>query len=108
MPSKAKTGGRLGSVKLAMSLRDDIMKAYEEAGGVEYLISMAHTDPRTFVGLLHKVLPTQIAGMKDEPLKLELSEMTDDQLSLKVAEIMGACKKQGILGDVIEAEVVTE
>jgi hypothetical protein len=69
---------------------------------------MAHPDPRTFVGLLHKVLPTQIAGMKDEPLKLELSEMSDDQLSLKVAEIMGACKKQGLLGEVInvEAEVV--
>lgn len=68
------TGGRKKGVpnKITTSLKEAILQAYERAGGVEYLETVARLDPRTFLTLLGKVLPMQVTGAGDGPVKIEV------------------------------------
>jgi hypothetical protein len=49
------------------------MAAFADAGGKDYLVRVAKTDPRTFCALLGKILPTQVAGDTDQPVRIEFS-----------------------------------
>lgn len=55
-------------------LKDAILKAAAQAGGKEgvvgYLKAQAGANPGPFLGLLGKVLPTQITGEGDGPLQI--------------------------------------
>lgn len=56
--------------KNTKAIKDMVLAALDGAGGVDYLIERAH-DARTasaFLGLVGKVLPTQIAGDPANPL----------------------------------------
>ena len=59
--------------KTTALLKDAILQAAELAGGKEgmvgYLEKQAKENPAPFMGLLGKVLPTQIAGDPDNPLE---------------------------------------
>ena len=46
--------------KLTMELKDMILKALDNAGGVGYLTSQAEKNPGVFLSLVGKVLPTQV------------------------------------------------
>ena len=61
---RPKFGGRQAGTpnKTTKLLKDAIMGAFEHAGGEAYLLTIAQNDPKTFVGLLGRVLPTEIAG----------------------------------------------
>ena len=48
--------------KASKALKDAILNALDRAGGEDYLLMVAQSDPRTFATLLGKVLPMQIAG----------------------------------------------
>lgn len=66
-----KLGGRKkGAVnKTTASVKQALLIAFERAGGVEYLVKVAKTDPKTFCTLLGRVIPTEIAGslaLRDE------------------------------------------
>jgi hypothetical protein len=41
-------------------IKDGILDAFEQAGGVDYLVELAKLDPPTFFRLLAKVIPAQI------------------------------------------------
>lgn len=43
-------------------LKEAILKALEAKGGVEYLIGIAETDPKSFCMLLARVLPLTVQG----------------------------------------------
>lgn len=62
--------------KINRELKEMILEALEQSGGVDYLVRKAN-DPRTapaFIGLIGKVLPMTIQGSGDGgALKLELS-----------------------------------
>jgi len=72
MPNEPKVGVNTGNAgkgrpkgsenKTTKLLKDAIMGAFEQAGGEAYLLNIAHEDPKTFVSLLGRVLPTEIAG----------------------------------------------
>jgi hypothetical protein len=50
------------------------MAALNDAGGKDYLVTVAKTDPRTFCALLGKILPTQVAGDAEAgPVRIEFS-----------------------------------
>ena len=53
-----KTGGRSRGTpnRTTGAMRDAIDQALDEAGGVDYLVQVARDDPRTFCGLLAKLL----------------------------------------------------
>ncbi len=61
--------------KNTAALKDMILTALQESGGVDYLVERAN-DPRTaasFLTLIGKVLPTTLATDPNAPMKLEVS-----------------------------------
>lgn len=59
-----------GSVnKVTGALKDMILQALDDAGGVDYLSLQAKENPGPFLALVGKVLPMQVAGDPDNPLK---------------------------------------
>jgi hypothetical protein len=75
-PPAAGRGRVKGSVnKVTKELKDMILGALDEAGGIEYLTRKAN-DPRTaaaFLGLVGKVLPMTVTSDPDAPLKVEFT-----------------------------------
>lgn len=59
--------------KIHADVKAGILEAFERAGGPEYLLGIANSDPRTFCGLLGKVLPIQVAGDPNAPISLTIS-----------------------------------
>jgi hypothetical protein len=58
-----------GSVnKTTKALKDMILGALDEAGGIEYLVAQSEKNPAAFMTLIGKVLPTTLAGDKDNPV----------------------------------------
>ena len=64
-------------------IRDMIATALSEAGGVEYLVGVAHSHPGPFLALVGKVLPLQVTGKDGESLKLELTGLSWLQSSIQ-------------------------
>lgn len=66
-----KTGGRKKGTpnKLTTDVRETILAALNQVGGIEYLATVARTHPQAFCALIGRVLPTQVAGDKDQPIK---------------------------------------
>ncbi len=46
--------------KITKDIRGAIREAFDKAGGVDYLVSVAKSKPEVFCGLIGKVLPTDI------------------------------------------------
>lgn len=59
-----KTGGRKKGTpnRLTKAIKEAVVEAFEKAGGVDYLLSVAREDPRTFCTLVGKAMPLQIEG----------------------------------------------
>ena len=60
-PKGTRWGGRAKGTpnKVNQSIREAIQIAFEQAGGVEYLVRLAQEDPKTFVPLLIKTMPPE-------------------------------------------------
>lgn len=54
-------------------IREMIVEALDELGGVEYLKTTAASHPAAFLSLLGKVMPVQIAGEGGGPVKHSLT-----------------------------------
>ena len=65
-----KTGGRKPGVsnKLTRDVKEMILTALSDLGGVEYLKQNAIENPVAFMTLIGKVLPLTVAGDSDNPL----------------------------------------
>jgi hypothetical protein len=48
--------------KLTRELKDMILGALDQAGGMEYLADKAESHPQAFLALVGKVLPLQVKG----------------------------------------------
>lgn len=70
-----KGAGRPAGVpnKISADVKAGILEAFQRAGGAEYLHGIAQTDPRTFCGLLGKVLPMQLVGDPNAPVAIKIS-----------------------------------
>ncbi len=64
MAQGAKTGGRKKGTpnKLTRDMKEAIIQAFNNAGGIEYLEKVAKEDQRTFCTLLGRVLPMTVDG----------------------------------------------
>lgn len=54
--------------KVTGELKDMILAALSQAGGVDYLQARAIDSPAAFLSLVGKVLPLQVQGDPDKPL----------------------------------------
>ena len=54
--------------KVTTALKDMILQALDEKGGVQYLVEQAGTNPTAFLSLIGKVLPTTLAGDANQPI----------------------------------------
>lgn len=54
--------------KTTLEIKTAIIEAFEKAGGVDYLVTLAKEDPRTFCALVGKVIPLQVTGDPDNPV----------------------------------------
>lgn len=63
-----KTGGRKKGVpnKVSGTLKDMILTALENEGGIEYLRLQAKENPQAFMTLVGKVLPMTVQGTGEE------------------------------------------
>lgn len=61
-PNAGKGRPKGASNKTTKAIKDAITEAFEKAGGVDYLVTLAKEDPRTFCALVGKVIPLQVEG----------------------------------------------
>jgi hypothetical protein len=64
--------GQRGPGKVTKDLKDMILKALDESGGVGYLKTVAKEKPVAFVGLLGRVLPMQVNANVDGSITVEI------------------------------------
>jgi hypothetical protein len=64
---RPKFGGRRKGTpnRITAELKDMILAAFDEAGGVDYLVKQAHSNPTVFLALVAKVLPLQVRAEHD-------------------------------------------
>ncbi|CAB4139741.1 hypothetical protein UFOVP353_12 [uncultured Caudovirales phage] len=73
MAKGTKTGGgsRKGKPnKINGELKEMILGALDQAGGVKYLLAQAHDNPNAFLTLVGKVLPMTVNGDPNKPISL--------------------------------------
>ena len=72
-----KGGSRLGRPnKVASDVREMIHEAFVLAGGVGYLVKQADANPKAFMSLLGKVVPSEIHAT----IKRDITELTREEL----------------------------
>lgn len=70
-PGSPKTGGRKKGTpnKMTADVKGMILSALDKAGGTNYLLQQAQTNPTAFLTLVGKVLPKEITGDGGGPIK---------------------------------------
>lgn len=54
--------------KTTTAIKEMVVEALQEAGGIVYLLEQSEKNPTAFLTLVGKVLPLQVAGDPDNPL----------------------------------------
>ena len=55
--------------KLTTAVKDMILQALDQSGGVDYLVQQAKDNPAAFMTLLGKILPLQVSGPEGGPIE---------------------------------------
>lgn len=63
--------------RITADVRAMVLAALEQAGGQKYLVQQAGANPRAFLSLLGRLLPTQVTGKDDAPLIPESASDTE-------------------------------
>jgi hypothetical protein len=72
-PPAAGKGRPKGSPnKIQAAVKEMVIQALDEAGGVDYLVTQSRENPTAFLTLVGKVLPLQVGGDPDAPLIHEI------------------------------------
>ena len=79
-PGSSRVGGRQKGTpnKLTASLKAAVLEAFEKLGGVDYLVKVGNDDPRTFLALVGKILPTQMEAPEGSSQELVISWIMND------------------------------
>ena len=78
---RQKYGGRTAGTqnKLTTDVKQMILEALHNAGGVQYLTLQAGENPKAFLALLGRVLPMQVTGEGGGALQITFTQ-TDSKL----------------------------
>ncbi len=83
--------------KVTQSVKEAIERAFDKLGGMDYLVHVGQTDPRTFCALLSRLLPTKLANADGSPLLAALTELTDAQLEARTARALADAQRAGLM-----------
>ena len=67
--------------KLTADVRAMIIAALDRVGGQDYLVQQAQDNPKAFMSLLARLIPSQITGKDETPL---FAGMSDDELAERI------------------------
>ena len=83
-----KLGGRAKGVvnNNVMIIRNHLLAALEELGGVEYLVKLGREEPRTFATLLARAMPTQVNASVNNSAVVT-AELDDEELQIRLKEL---------------------
>ena len=76
-PGERRGGREKGTPNMLPDLRAITLKALMKAGGVDYLERQAHENPGPFLGLLGKVMPTQVSSEDDKNIRVTIRQIVD-------------------------------
>jgi hypothetical protein len=67
---RQKTGGRKKGTpnKFTKGVKEMVLAALDQAGGIKYLVEQARENPAAFMSLVGKILPLQLTGKDDGPI----------------------------------------
>ena len=57
--------------KVTADIKAMVLGALDRAGGEEYMLEQARSNPNAFLTLVGKVLPTQVTGPNDGPIQVD-------------------------------------
>jgi len=84
-------GGRPKGVRNKLTnLRDSVLEAFDQVGGTEYLARLANgtqSDRAAFIGLVSKVLPTQINANVEGGIQVQLSWLGQRNIGATTTQI---------------------
>lgn len=83
--------------RTTQNIKDAIEGAFDRLGGVDYLVSVGQSDPRTFCALLSRLLPTKLSNADGSPLLAALTELTDAQLEARTARALADAQRAGLM-----------
>jgi hypothetical protein len=87
MPKAEKSKRTRGKSKLSKDMKEIIHLAFSRAGGVDYLVEQARSEPKAFMGLLGKIVPNEVR--LDVAVALNLGQaMIDNQLNLDRLQVI--------------------
>ena len=76
-----------GKSKLSKDMKEIIHLAFSRAGGVDYLVEQARSEPKAFMGLLGKIVPNEVR--LDVAVALNLgAAMAENQLNLDALQVI--------------------
>ena len=79
IPPAAGMGRKAGSQnKLTKTIKEAIEASFDQVGGADYLARMAMEEPVAYMGLLGKVLPTQVKMQSDQPITVTFNVVEPD------------------------------
>lgn len=72
VPKGTRIGGRKKGTpnKITGAVKDMVLTALNNVGGVKYLEHQAKENPTAFMTLVGKVIPTQVAGDGENPVRV--------------------------------------
>lgn len=75
-----KTGGKKKGYSSAntTALKEMVLAALNQAGGINYLLAQSKENATAFLTLVGKVLPLTVAGDKENPLQVGLLKWKDE------------------------------
>ena len=97
---------------LTLDVKEAILEAFHNKGGVKYLERVADTDPRAFIALLSKLLPSKVEA-SGNAVVIALQELTDEQLEQRMLRTLASAARAGAIPDaraaapLLEADVVS-
>lgn len=86
--------------KLGKALKEMILEALDEAGGVEYLVTQSEENPASFLTLVGKVLPLQLTGEDGDAIKIDHKVREDaDAVTSAIAGLAERARAAGVAGE---------
>ena len=88
-PTPEPKGRQLGVKNKLTNLREAVLEAFDQVGGAQYLARLAQgnsSDRAAFVGLVSKVLPTQINANVEGGIQVQLSWLGQRNIGTTVAQ----------------------